>query len=246
MPYSAIAFISILLFSAIHFWAEKIRGIGILPASRFLSTGSGVAIAYVFIDLLPKLSLSDELVKAKLREFFPYIEHHVYIMALLGFVLFFIVDKSKTLLQNQTIYFWLSLSSYALFNFLVGYAVVDKDNPEVQPLVLFTIAMGLHYFMNDYSLCAAHGDEYRRSGKWCLIASLFFGWFIGVWVELSTMAIALVSAFIGGGVIMNVTRHELPEENPNSLGAFLFGTVAYSIILLSLSFTKYVYMPAAV
>lgn len=238
MPYSAIAFVSVVIFSFVHLWAEKIRDWKFVSSSRFLSIGSGVALSYVFIDLLPKLSKSDMLVKKSLWELFPYIEHHVYIMALVGFVLFFIVDRSKKIIRNQSAYYWLSLSSYALFNFLVGYAVVDIHNPEVQPLALFTFAMALHYFMNDYSLSMAHGEAYGYSGKWILIVSLFLGWTVGALTELSQTGVALVSAFIGGGVIMNVTRHELPEENPHSLGAFLVGIVVYAAILLALGFNK--------
>jgi hypothetical protein len=234
MPYHALAFISILIFSCTHLWAEKIRNLGIVSNSRFFSMGSGVAIAYVFVDLLPKLSEGDSLVKQKLWELFPYFEHHVYVMALLGFILFFTVDRSKAIIKNQSAYFLLSLSSYALFNFLVGYAVVDKNNLEVQPLILFTIAIALHYFMNDYSLSMAHGNEYRQHGRWVLIMSLFLGWLTGVWIELSETGVALVSAFIGGGVIMNVTRHELSEEKPNSLGAFLIAAIIYTAILLSI------------
>ncbi|MFA6916613.1 MAG: hypothetical protein WC222_09465 [Parachlamydiales bacterium] len=238
MDYSFLAFLCICVFALVHLSADKTRQFSFLSHSRLLSTGSGVAIAYVFIDLLPKLSESDVLIKKSIEPFFPYIEHHVYIMALLGFLLFFTVDRSKTLIKNQSAYFWLSLSSYSLFNFLVGYAVVDKNNPEVQPLLLFSIALALHYFMNDYSLTEAHGNAYRHVGRWILIVSLFLGWLTGIYFVLSETAVALISAFIGGGVIMNVTRHELPEENPNSLGAFLAAAAVYTIILLSTSTLK--------
>jgi hypothetical protein len=154
-------------------------------------------------------------------------------MALVGFLLFFLIDRIPSgILKGEK--FKLSICSYALFNFLVGYAVVNKDNPEVQPLVLFTIAIALHYFTNDYSLCEAHGEAYRTTGRWVLIASLFLGWFAGLTVQLSETAIALISAFIGGGVIMNVTRHELPEENINSVGAFLLSAAVYTAVLLNI------------
>lgn len=234
MPYAMLAFFSVMIFAMVHLWAEKIGKLNRPAHGKFLSIGSGVAIAYVFVDLLPKLSKSDSLVKVIMEQFFPYFERHVYVLALLGFLLFFIVDRSHQLLRKQTTYFWLSLSSYALFNFLVGYAVMDKENPEVQPLFLFTFAMALHYFMNDYTLSKAHGKIYRQYGKWILIVSLFLGWLVGFWIELSETAVALVSAFIGGGVIMNVTRHELPEENPHSLGGFLLATAAYTTILLAI------------
>ncbi|MBA3603916.1 MAG: hypothetical protein H0W50_09840 [Parachlamydiaceae bacterium] len=234
LPYLYQSFVAILIFSIVHLFANKVRWVNFTAKSRFLSLGSGVAIAYIFVDLLPKLSKNETLVRGALDHIFPYIEHHVYVMALLGFLLFFVVDRSQSLWNKRSGYFLLSLSSYALLNFLVGYAVVDKDNPEVRPIVLFTFAMTLHYFMNDYSLREAHGVLYDLFGKWILIASLFLGWLTGSFFELSATAVALVSAFIGGGVIMNVTRHELPSDNSNSLGAFLLATIAYTVVLLSI------------
>lgn len=233
MDYGIASFLAVLVIASVHILAEKTRGANPLVNSRFLSTGSGVALAYVFIDILPKLCQSDPIVRNALWQFFPYFEHHVYVMALLGFILFFIVDRSERVLGKNT-FLYLSLSSYALFNFLVGYAIADKDNPEVQPLLLFTVAMVLHYFMNDYSLKTAHGKLYNSIGRWILVSALFTGWFAGIWVEISPAGIGLVSAFIGGGVIMNVTRHELPSENPNSISAFLMAAFAYTAILLSL------------
>lgn len=227
------SFIAIFIFASVHFLAAKAQQLSILSHGRLLSAGGGVAIAYVFIDLLPKLCESDLIVTQALSGVFPYFERHVYIMALLGFLLFFVVERvQKPVLSKGA--FWLSIFSYSLFNFLIGYAVADQNNPEVKPLLLFTIAIALHYFTNDYSLSKAHGDEYRRFGKWILILNMFLGWLLGQWIILAPTAVALVSAFIGGGVIMNVTRHELPKDNPNNLEAFLSAAVAYTAILLAI------------
>lgn len=231
MPYSVLAFISILIFSSVHLWAEKVKSLGASFHARFLSFGGGVAIAYVFIDLLSKLCRNDLIVRKAFAGVLPFVERHVYIMALAGFLLFFIVDRTQAAITNKRTYL-LSIGSYALFNFLIGYAVADKNDPEVQPLILFTIAMGLHYFVNDYSLTEAHGDDYDKMGKWILIVSLFLGWGLGMVIVLPEAAVALVSAFIGGGVIMNVIRHELPKNNPNSLWFFLLSAVVYTAILL--------------
>lgn len=234
MLYPIDALIAVIIFALVHVFADTAKRLGVSWHSRLLSVGGGVAIAYVFVDLLPKLSRNKVAITSPLWELIPYFERHVYVMALLGFLLFFIVDRSQTIIAKKSTFFWISLSSYALFNFLVGYAVVDKDNPEMQPLILFAFAMALHYFMNDYSLSEAHGEIYNRLGRWILVASLFLGWLTGVTIELSATAVALISAFIGGGVIMNVTRHELPESKTNSLEAFLSGAGIYTCILLSL------------
>lgn len=233
MPYSGYALISVVIFALVHLFAEKTKGLKKQSQGRFLSFGGGIAISYVFVELLPKLAKSDLLVRKALEGVFPYFERHVYIMALVGFLLFFMVGQSRSFMKGKA-QFWLSLLSYALFNFLVGYAVVDKDDPDVRPLEFFTFAMALHYFSNDFSLEKEHGKEYSKFGKWILIISLFLGWLAGVWITLSETAVALVSAFIAGGVIMNVTRHELPKDNPNSLGAFFLSATLYTIILLTI------------
>lgn len=233
MPYVYFSFTALLVFTMVHLLAAKAEKLNAKWHARLLSAGGGIAIAYVFIDLLPKLSNNDSIVTQAFSGLFPYFERHAYIMALLGFLLFFIVDRAQTE-SSKSLSFWISLFSYTLFNFLIGYAVADPHNPEVKPLALFTLAIAMHDFTNDYSLSEAHGEDYKKFGKWALIGSLFLGWSLGQWFILSKTAVALVSAFIGGGVIMNVTRHELPKENPNSLGAFLVATFAYSTILLAL------------
>jgi hypothetical protein len=235
VPYDFIALLAVALFAAVHLWASRACSCRLTASCSFLSIGSGVAIAYVFIDLLPKLARGGSAVRDALGDLFPFVERHVYVMALLGFLLFYAVDRSETASKNRATYFFcLSLGAYALFNFLVGYAVVDKNNPEVQPLLLFTLAMALHYFMNDYTLTKAHGDLYEHYGRWTLISALFLGWAVGNFFQLSTPAVALVSAFIGGGVIMNVTRHELSNDQSNNLTAFIVAALTYMLILLAL------------
>ena len=232
MPYAAYALISVIVFSLVHLFAEKARWLEEATHGALLSAGGGVAIAYVFVDLLPKLSEKDVLIRNQWGEAIPYVEHHAYIMALAGFLLFFGIERSKTLLKDK-LSFPISLLSYSLFNFLVGYAVVDKNDPEVQPLLLFTIAMALHYFVNDFTLSEKYGEKYQKEGRWILVLSLFLGWFTGFMITLSAPAIALVGAFIGGGVIMNVTRHELPKNTPHSFAAFCLSAILYTVILLS-------------
>lgn len=231
MPYAIFSFISVVIFALVHLFAKNTRALDSVTHGRFLSICGGVAIAYVFIDILPKLAENDLIIQKILSGVFPYIERHIYVMALFGFLLFFTINRSHTLLSGKG-KIYVSLFSYALFNFLVAYAVADENNPEVKPWALFTIAIALHYFTNDYSLYREHKQEYGAFEKGVLIFSLFFGWLVGMWYVLPEVAVAVISAFIGGGVILNVTRHELPKDNPHSLGAFLTAAILYTVILL--------------
>ncbi len=236
LPYDFYSFIAITLFSIVHFFGDRIvNSQKNLPREFIYSAGGGIAISYVFIDLLPKLSESDLIVYALMQNYLPGIEKHVYIMALAGFILFYLVDKS----QNTSIGIKISIGSYTLFNFLIGYAIADPFNPEVRPLLLFTLAMGLHLFVNDNALREKLGTAYQTKQQLLLVIALFLGWMTGYMLELPGPAVALVSAFIGGGVIMNVTRHELPAENPTSTPVFIFSAIAYTLILLFVGSTVY-------
>ena len=62
MHYDIFSFISVVVFTTIHLLAVKAQKLRPAWHARLLSAGGGVAIAYVFIDLLPKLSESDLIV----------------------------------------------------------------------------------------------------------------------------------------------------------------------------------------
>ena len=83
-----------------------------------------------------------------------------------------------------------------------------------------------------------HGERYRRSGRWLLVAGLFAGWLVGIapWVEIRPEVLALVLAYIAGGTIMNILRHELPDtDRTTDVAAFAIGAAAYGVLFLSLS-----------
>ena len=71
ISHSTLALISIIIFSFVHIFAERIGQTGLSFHARVLSAGGGVSIAYVFIDLLPTLSKGDVLVKESMKDLIP-------------------------------------------------------------------------------------------------------------------------------------------------------------------------------
>lgn len=213
--------ISIIILSLVHI------GLGIFKTfspPKLLSFGSGVAIAYVFVDLLPNLCTSDQLIRES--GFLPFFEKHVYILALTGFLFFYFIEKKK--------YEIFSVMSYLFFNFLIGYSIGDINDQDVRPLALFTFAIGLHYFTTDYAMREKNPVEYHQLIRWLCVLALFTGWATNFWIELPKTAVALMAAYIAGGVILNVTRHELPANKPNDMTSFLVGAVLYTVLIIRL------------
>ena len=52
--------------------------------------------------------------------------------------------------------------------------------------------------------------------------------------EISGVAIAVLTAFLGGGVILNVLKEEVPSERQSRFWAFALGMAGYATLLLTL------------
>jgi zinc transporter ZupT len=226
----------------VHLYSGKLRFLDAIPRSRWLSMASGVSVAYVFVHLLPDLShRQDAIAQTGVLAF---IEHHVYLIALLGLAVFYglerVVRESRQRQEKSAKegtaelgIFWLHITSFALYNGLIGYLLLHREEPGIQSLFLFFIAMALHFVVNDYGLRQDHKHIYHNIGRWILAAAIIVGWAIGYGTEISEAAIAVLFAFLAGGIILNVLKEELPEERKSRFWAFALGAGAYAALLLA-------------
>lgn len=221
----------------IHIYASQLKFLDTIPRSRWLSMASGVSVSYVFVHLLPDLSEQQEIFTES--EVFSFIEHHVYLMALIGLVAFYGLERMVTESQRQDdrnkveagIY-WIHIISFALYNALIGYLLFHREESGLSSLFLYAIAMGLHFIVNDYGLNQDHQSTYRHSGRWILATAIIIGSIIGWSSHISAALISVLFSFLAGGVILNVLKEELPEERQSKLWAFVLGAFIYSILLL--------------
>ena len=99
--------------------------------------------------------------------------------------------------------------------------------------MLFVLAMGLHFLVNDFGMLQHYEASYERSGRWLLSAAVLGGWLLGCLTAVPAVALAAVTAFLAGGVILNVMKEELPEERRSRFSAFLLGASGYALVLLA-------------
>jgi zinc transporter ZupT len=226
----------------VHLYSGKLRFLDAIPRSRWLSMASGVSVAYVFVHLLPDLSKRQDAIAQ--TGVLAFIEHHIYLIALLGLSVFYglerIVRESRQRQEEagkqdkaERGIFWLHITSFALYNGLIGYLLLHREEPGIQSLFLFFIAMALHFVVNDYGLRQDHKHIYHNIGRWILAAAIIVGWAIGYGTEISEAAIAVLFAFLAGGIILNVLKEELPEERKSRFWAFALGAGAYAALLLA-------------
>lgn len=220
--------IALVVLIGIHLYANKAAVMGWIWHGRFLSLAAGISFAYVFVDLLPALEKGQPVLKKSIGEVIPYLDLHAYLIALLG-VLFYYGLHTQSESKRE---FWLSTSGYLLFNFFVGTALSDSNNPEIQPVALFTVAMGMHYFIHDHNMSLQNSGEYNTLVRWYLLVSLVLGYVIGSVTHVSDTIVAIVISFLSGGMLLNALRYELPKREQVGYFFFVCGALIYTMIVL--------------
>ena len=233
--------------AAVHLFGAKLTFLDAVPRSRWLSMAGGAAVAYVFLHLLPELALAQESLERRGPQGFgPFdVGHEVYLLALVGLASFYGLERAAKVSRHERRkageedvpgrgVFWLHVVSFALYNAFVGYLLLHREDPTRRGLLLFFLAMALHFLANDYGLRKDHRGAYDRSGRWILSAAILLGWGIGTQVELGELPLALLFAFLAGGIVLNVLKEELPAERESRFSAFVLGAAGYAAILLLL------------
>ncbi len=130
--------------------------------------------------------------------------------------------------------FWIHISAFAVYNALIGYLLVHREEQGLISMLTFFFAMALHFLVNDHGLRDYHRDTYQKKGRWVLTFSVLVGWMVGLTTEITEGALGVLFAFLSGGIILNVLKEELPEERKSRFSSFLIGAVIYTAFLLLL------------
>lgn len=235
------SFICALALAAVHVVTPKLTFVEAVPRSRWLSLAGGVAVAYVFMHLLPELAEHERRLSDGMKQDGAI----VYALSLSGLVAFYglerLIRRSRERMRQEehvdrpdTWSFWLHISSFMAYNLLIGYLLLHREETGWTPLLLYFTAMALHFFTNDFGLHQHHAELYDRRGRWVLAAAVIAGWTAGVAVEVPEIATVALFAFLAGAVVLNVLKEELPEDRKSRFVPFLAGVVCYGALLAAL------------
>lgn len=223
--------LSLIVLISIHFFANQAKVLGWLWHGRFLSVAAGISFAYVFVDLLPSLEKGQPILKNAFGEIIPYFDRHAYLIALLGVLFYYGLQTPSS--NNSSRSFWYKVSGYILFNFFVGTSLADSSNPDIQPLFLYTIAISMHYFIHDHNVSVDNEALYSHRIRILLIVALCFGYLVGIFTHIPAPVVVIAVSFLGGGMILNALRYELPKREQLGYTFFVIGALGYTALLLS-------------
>jgi predicted membrane protein len=208
----------------------------------------GVSVAYVFIHVFPELEAAQATLQQAAGESLAFLEHHAYLVALAGLILFYGVERKVRSAQRERGerpgpgegetttgmgVFYLHISSFAVYNALIGYLLVHREEENLRGLLIYAFAMALHFLVTDYGLRQDHKQTYQRIGRWILAVAICAGWLLGLAVEIHQAGVSALFAFLAGGVVLNVLKEELPAERRSRFWSFAAGAAGFTLLLLA-------------
>lgn len=235
---ATIAFAAVFLFGH-HLQAHRRRW-----RRAGVSAGAGAAVAYLFVHLLPAMEeASKGFVRTSVMRRPWSAESHVYLAALVGFILFYGLEHlvswshrtappGETVSEGGNAVFLLHTGGFAVYAAMVSYLMVREADTTEASILLFATAMGLHFLSLNHSLLHRHGDRYVRSGRYVLAAAVLAGWGSGTMIGIPTSVVCVLIGLVSGGVIMNSMIAELPREGEGKFLPFVSGAGAYAAIVL--------------
>ncbi|MBU1820078.1 MAG: ZIP family metal transporter, partial [Bacteroidetes bacterium] len=152
----------VIILALIHFLGTRLKTLSGVPRSIWLSMAGGVSVAYVFLHLFPELNEGQTHVEDRLPGE-AFLRHHVYIVALVGLIVFYGLERAAILSRQKKQeqakqdlpsagVFWIHIGSFAVYNALIGYLLFTREEGAFTQLLLFSIAMALHFMVNDFGL----------------------------------------------------------------------------------------------
>ncbi len=226
----------------VHLYSYRLKFLGGTPRNAWLSISSGISLAYVFVHILPELTDAQQDIPT-LYSPLGILEHHVYIVALVGMLGFYGLERVAAQSQQDNEsegkgsvtapgIFWLQTLSFALFNLLIGYLLHYRKSTEWTDLLIYGIAIGTHFVVNDYGLRQDNRSLYQRLGRWILAGAIVTGWVIGLQLSISTTVTALIFSLLAGSIVLNVIKEELPDERQSNFLMLSIGALGYTFLLL--------------
>lgn len=229
-----------LALAALHLAAPALRRRGGGAERAISSFGGGAAVAYVFLHLLPEIAEGNEAIAKALEDEVPatpLLDLGVFAVALAGFLLFFGLERlarggGDERREPEGRLFAVHLAGYCVYNALIVYTMPLRLRTGVDFALLFTVAMALHLGLTDRGLEGTYPRRFAGWGRLVLAGALLAGWLAAaVAAPASTILVSVLTAFLGGSVLLNVFKEELPAGRRLSFPWLLAGALLYAVLL---------------
>ena len=212
------AYIFGILMLIAHFTSDKIH---IRHKNMLLSFSAGVSITYMFLHLLPRTFLGEEI---------------IYIFFLTGFVAIRMIEvhirkntSFKNYLHKETDIHAAIIFMYHIFIGIVAFDIISEG---ILQGVLFFFPILLYSMINSVSTKKIHKS--RKEGIWrkiVLSSSTLIGITISVFIQLPFIVYDALLGFIIGSMLYIILTDSTPKITEDIPKYFVAGILIYTVLI---------------
>lgn len=192
------------------------------------SFGGGLAITYVFLQLLPELDNSREIAG-----------NSIHFVTLLGFMVFFVMEhvafrlSEKTRTTHEIVHysFFIRLTFTWLYNWLLAFTLLEYVHESLFSTLIYLLVLIVHVMHNDHALHKHNPQHYMQWGRYSLALAPLLGWLASIMLTTNQLIAELLIATLAGFVIFRVFNEELPKQQHTNIKVFIAGVVISAMLL---------------
>ena len=239
---TTIAIVSVVVLAVVLVFSAKIDALRGTPRSRWLSFAGGIAVAYVFLRLLPELTRAQQEMtehhgsSAWLRQ------HLLFLVSLAGAATLFGIERAAKRTKQMrkergeeersaAWVFWLHAALMCVYVAFIAYLLFHRE--QLGRVAVLGLVMAVHFS----GIAVALADDYRSlfssRGRWLLAAAVLAGGVYGYLATMPEMVHHLVLSVLAGAVIFNVIKEEIPPEQQSRFWAVAAGIIFAAALLLA-------------
>lgn len=236
-----LGFFSIIIFSVVYYFDLEI--LSRFKTADITSFAAGVGTVYVFIHMLPQVAHGQFLLEVEFPDVhFTGSQYSMYVVALIGFIFFYMFDSFLTHTRrlptdeyrspDELAFYWTNVLFIILYNMLIGYVVGSYEQGSSSFRLIYAIAYSLHFIAIKFGIYHLYPRRYKAQARYPIVLGLFLGYFIGFIVELDPLLLAINEALLTGAMILNVFKHELPNEQDSRSKSFIMGILSSGVLFM--------------
>ncbi|HLR88732.1 MAG TPA: hypothetical protein VK042_03305 [Atopostipes sp.] len=236
-----LGFASIVIFSLVYLIDFKV--LHKANAAKLSSFAAGVGTVYVFIHMLPQLAHGQHVLESVFPDFhFFGSRFAIYLIALTGFVFFYMFERILSYTEQlptedystryELYYYWTNVIFISLYSVLIGYVVGSYDLNNISYQLVYLLAYVLHFITIKWGLYHIFPEKYFKHARYPIALGLFIGYFIAYFFNISDVVLVIVEALLTGAMILNVFKHELPNEEDSKSRSFIFGLLVSTLLFM--------------
>ena len=233
------------LLTVLHALGPHIRKLFRRQAELVSSFGGGLAVAYVFLHVLPEIEGAHE-----------WLGDRVHFITLISFLLFFVLEvwlvtrhegatanapmprvsggdhgeTGESMAQSPSAVFWCHLTMSWLYTWMVVFAFPEQVGQHLTFALVATLAVGLHLIYKDYVLRRHYADDFDVKGRYLLALAPITGWLAHRIVEPPEVVFELFIAVLAGILMQGVFREELPSRQATRIGWMIGGAATFTAL----------------